>query len=99
MKKWLSFKKYWFLGLATGFIAASLTTLIITVWEWIENPGGIFRDSSGTNWGFVYDTAISWFPPTFLYISIDATVVHAVLGTIVWAYKKKRFAKQTSASR
>ncbi|MEO0652826.1 MAG: hypothetical protein AAFZ65_19285, partial [Planctomycetota bacterium] len=32
--------------------------------EWTQNPGGIFRDESGTHWNIVRDLALSWFAPT-----------------------------------
>ena len=31
--------------------------------DWRLNPGGIFHGASGTNWSFVFETAISWFVP------------------------------------
>jgi len=41
-----------------------LITVVVCLQEWIENPGGIFRDERGTRWHFVRDTAVSWFVPT-----------------------------------
>lgn len=38
----------------------------MTLWNWIENPGGIFHDTSGTSWSFVSDTFFSWFWPLLL---------------------------------
>jgi hypothetical protein len=69
-------KRFWSFGIAIG-IAVSLTvTAFVTSWEWIANPGGIFRDTNGTNWQFVYDTAISWLIPTFLYTALATSIVH-----------------------
>jgi len=49
-------------GIAFSFVI----TFAVCLWEWIENPGGIFHGPDGTRWGFVLDTAISWFVPTLL---------------------------------
>ena len=65
-----------FFGLASGAVIAIPLTLIMCVWEWIENPGGIFHGPGGTNWSFVFDTAMSWFVPTFLYVAVIASVLH-----------------------
>lgn len=56
----------WRLGPITGLAVSSAVTLFVVTWEWLENPGGIFRGHAGTNWGFVLDTAISWFVPVLL---------------------------------
>lgn len=68
----------WWLGLAAGALVSAAVTVIVVVWEWLENPGGIFRSESGTNWGFVFDTTISWLVPTFVYAAVLASVLHAV---------------------
>ena len=66
----------WWLGLAAGASVSSTVTVIIVVWEWVENPGGIFRSEAGTNWGFILDTAFSWFVPTFVYVAVIVSVSH-----------------------
>ena len=66
----------WWLGLALGAAVSTVVTLVIVIWEWLENPGGIFHDESGTRWEFVLDTAVSWFVPTFLYVAVIASVLH-----------------------
>ena len=66
----------WWFGLAAAAAVALVVTIVVTVWEWLENPGGIFRGEAGTNWGFVYDTAISWFVPTFLAVAVVASALH-----------------------
>mgnify|MGYP001815314922 CR=1 FL=1 len=68
--------RFWLFGLVTGAAVAALVTLIMCVWEWLENPGGIFRDASGTHWHFVYDTAVSWFLPVFGWVAILAALAH-----------------------
>lgn len=72
-------------AVAIGFVVATLITIIITAWEWIENPGGIFRGPNGTNWQFVFETATSWFIPSFVSI-----VVVAALGCLIrnWLRRK-----------
>lgn len=75
----------WWLGLAVGAIVSSSVTVIVVVWEWLENPGGIFHSEIGTNWEFVFDTAISWFIPTFVYAAIIVSVLH-----LAWSFIAKR---------
>ncbi len=82
------FKKFWLFGPIMGILFASLSALIFTVWDWLENPGGIFRDSTGTNWNFVYDTAISWFLPTLIDVTIIASVGHMVFSGLLLIYRK-----------
>jgi hypothetical protein len=76
---------FWWLGLAVGAIVSSSITGIVVVWEWLENPGGIFHSEIGTNWEFVLDTATSWFMPTFVYATIIASVLH-----LAWSFIEKR---------
>ena len=63
---------------------AVIVTIIIVIWEWVENPGGIFRDASGTNWGFIFETAISWLMPTFGYVTLIAVLIHLAWFGIGW---------------
>ncbi len=70
-------------GPVSGLVIAIVVTTVVTLWEWIENPGGIFRDDEGTRWNFVYDTAISWFLPTLGYGAFIATAILLV----VWALR------------
>jgi hypothetical protein len=65
----------WLFGLLVGVALASVLTVFISVREWFDNPGGIFRDENGTNWSFVFETATSWFVPTFLYTAVIATIL------------------------
>ncbi len=46
-------------GVVSGAAQAFTETLVVSVWEWLENPGRIYRGAPGTNWAFFYDTAIS----------------------------------------
>lgn len=63
-------------GLLFGLLLSVTVAAVMCVWEWLENPGGIFHDADGTNWGFVYDTATSWFVPTVSPSVVLATVAH-----------------------
>lgn len=74
----------WF-GIATGAVLSFAVTLVVVVWEWLENPGGIFHNENGTNWGFVLDTAISWFVPTFIHVAVIASIAH-----LLWSAIRKR---------
>jgi hypothetical protein len=76
---------HWWIGPATGAVIASAVTFVMVAWEWVENPGGIFRGESGTNWNFVFDTAISWFVPTLINATLIALAVH-----LAWIFVKKR---------
>ena len=70
-------------GLVTSVVSATLAAGIFSVWDWVENPGGIFHDATGTNWNFVYDTAISWFIPTLLQSFVPATLLHFLVVRII----------------
>ena len=82
-------KNFWVFGLTIGFLSAFVITLVITIWEWLENPSGIFHNEDGTNWSFVYDTAISWFVPTFIQISIISATLHIIV-TLIKRYRSSR---------
>lgn len=75
-------------GLAMGGAVSITVTLVICLWEWIENPGGIFHNSDGTNWQFVFDTAASWMVPTFLYSVVAASSAHLAWTGIASLVKK-----------
>ena len=81
--------RFWLFGILTGAAVATAITVIVTVWEWLENPGGIFRDANGTNWHFIYDTAVSWFVPVFGWVAIGAALAH-LLWTRLRTYLKNR---------
>jgi len=81
------YEKFWVVGISVGLTAAALATVIFTVWSWVENPNGIFHDDTGTNWGFVYDTARSWFLPTFLYNAVAASILHLVVNKLLAIFR------------
>ena len=73
-------------SLGWGLAVAFVLTLSMTIHDWYENPGGVFRTDGVTHWHFVWDTAWSWFAPAFFY-----AVVIAWLAQIIYAgYKRTR---------
>lgn len=90
-------KTFWAFGLFIAIGLALLLSIIFSAWSWAENPGGIFRDSAGTNWNFVYDTAISWFVPTFLNTFIIASLLHLVTGKLLSLYHSKKPSSRNDA--
>ena len=86
-------RKFWAFGLCVALLVALSLTLLFTVWNWLENPGNIFRDTAGTNWEFVYATAASWFAPTFLYTFIVASGVHCVTLRLLSLYANRGHGK------
>lgn len=59
-------------GSGFGLIIATLMTLA----DWRINPSGLFHSQNGTNWGVVYETAISWFFPVALTGFVVAGALH-----------------------
>jgi hypothetical protein len=82
--------KPWWLGLAVGTAVSATVTVIVVIWELLENPGGIFRNEFGTNWNFVADTAISWFVPTFVYAALAASGLHIAWSVLRALYTRFR---------
>lgn len=77
-------------AILVGLSIACVVTITITIWEWLENPSGIFHNQDGTNWTFVFETASSWFVPTFFIASAIVAVVHLALRGIL-LLRKDRF--------
>jgi len=67
-------------ALQFGALSSTLLALTVTLWEWLENPGGIFRGSEGTHWSFVAETAVSWLVPGFCYLALVGLVGHLLLS-------------------
>jgi len=82
-------KKLLLTSLTIGSTSAFILTLIITIWEWIENPSGIFHNENGTNWSFVYDTAISWFVPTFVNVTVISAIIYFLFIVFKHFYRNK----------
>ncbi|QFU22392.1 hypothetical protein FM038_009655 [Shewanella eurypsychrophilus] len=81
-------KQFWGFGLLVGALGASLITSVITLWELIENPGEIFRNAQGVNWSFVFDTASSWFIPSFLYLALISAIAHLSISALTRGLNK-----------
>tara|TARA_R110002073_G_C9392274_1_gene573848 strand:+ start:740 stop:1039 length:300 start_codon:yes stop_codon:yes gene_type:complete len=75
-------------GLAVGAVVAILTSTVVSLWTWVENPGGIFRGEAGTNWQFVFETAWSWLIPTFMHTVVAVSVVHLLWISSAWLTSK-----------
>ena len=58
------------MGAAVGVLASLMSFL-----DWQKNPSGIFHNELGTNWRFVFETAISWFVPVAILASIISVAV------------------------
>ena len=82
---------FWWIGFAVGAASSVSVTVVVVIWEWVENPGGIFHGESGTNWPFVFDTAISWFIPTFVYVAIIVSISHLAWAALRRYRGKNRF--------
>ncbi len=67
-------------GLLVGALVSLLTTSVISAWEWLENPDGIFHGPGGTNWNFMFETAISWLIPTFAWVALIAFTCHLLVN-------------------
>ncbi len=65
--------RVWLSGLGLGLLASAVLAMVMTFADWRLNPGGIFRNEQGTDWGIVGDTLLSWFIPT-----IPAAVILSV---------------------
>ncbi len=55
-----------FIAISMAFIVGASASFI----DWRENPGGIFREGTETQWGIVMDTFLSWFMPAFWFVFI-----------------------------
>lgn len=75
-------------GVTVGAAVAVTVTLIMCVWEWIENPNGIFHNAEGTNWQFMFETAVSWIVPTFEGVALLAGLLHLLWFAIAALVKK-----------
>jgi len=75
-------KNIWYCSILAGFCVSIIFTSIILTWECLENPSGLFYSQSKIHWGFIYDTGISWFIPTFSYTAIIAAFLQLVYSAI-----------------
>ena len=77
-------KQFWTRIISIGLACATAVAVTFSLLAWLENPGGIFHDEEGTNWEFVFETGISWFVPTFMYV----TFIVFIVCLLYWALKK-----------
>ena len=61
-----SYRRSWIFGILIGIAMGLIVALVMSYLDWQHNPEGIFHNEIGTNWGFVLDTAVSWFVPVAL---------------------------------
>jgi hypothetical protein len=69
-------------GVVAGASVAVLVATVMAAWDWLENPGGIFRGPDGTDWGVLLDTLTSWLFPTFLAAASIALLCHLAVTWI-----------------
>ena len=62
-------------GVLTGLGAGALVAVIATGTDWRQNPGGVFQGVNGNHWRAIAETAISWFWPVALVVTIVAVAV------------------------
>ena len=74
-----------YVDLKLGSVVGTLKAALFTIWDWIENPRGIFRGSDGTSWLIVLETGLSWFLPTFLIVGAGTLVIR-----IIWLFACRR---------
>ena len=73
-------RKYWLIGIAVGLLTGLIVAVIAAWLDWRLNPSGIYHNADGTNWRFVWDTAVSWFVPTTSYVTLIALGVLVVVS-------------------
>ncbi len=66
-------------GAGVGSVLAVLIAALFAGWDWLDNPGGVFRDETGTHWAFVWETGASWFLPLAVPCVVIATGLHALV--------------------
>ncbi len=66
-----------YVGTCAGILVALLVAILPTAIHWYDNPGGIFRAETGTNWPIVFETWFSWFWPVAILSVPVALLVHA----------------------
>ena len=69
-------------GLFIAVLMSACLGSVASVIDWRANPGGIFRDETGTYWGVVADTFLSWFMPAFWFCFLLAVPV-------VWIWRRR----------
>ena len=67
--------RYRLASLVAGVVAGIAVAVTMTFLDWRLNPGEVFHDETGTHWGAVWETAISWFLPVALIATAFAWLV------------------------
>ena len=75
-------------ALVFSLTGAMLISAGVTLWEWLENPAGIFHDDTTTHWQIVYETAFSWLVPSAAYLFLVA-----VMSQLIWHGTAKIWAR------
>ncbi|MCB1644339.1 MAG: hypothetical protein KDI36_02755 [Pseudomonadales bacterium] len=70
-------------GLVTGLTLAVVVTLVVTVWQWLENRSGRFHSEAGTDWEMIANTVVAWFMPVFLDVTLIAFFLHLVYRAVL----------------
>lgn len=70
-------------GFCIALVFSLVLSIVFTGWNWIENPGGIFRDDTGVSWDIVADTAMSWLVPAFWYSFPVASIFHFFVRRLI----------------
>ncbi len=68
-------RRSWILGALIGTSVGLIVALAMSYVDWQHNPQGIFHNELSTNWDIVLDTAISWFVPVALIMSVLSMAV------------------------
>ena len=71
-------------ALLNAVVVSSTIAILVgagfAAYDWWLNPGGIFRGPDGTNWRFMYETAVSWFVPVLITVLPVAVAVAWLIG-------------------
>lgn len=62
-------------GVLIGTSVGLIVALVMSYADWRLNPDGIFHDDMATNWDIVFETAISWFVPVALIVTIISITI------------------------
>ena len=66
-----------YVGTCAGILVALLVAILPTAIHWYDNPGGIFRADTGTNWAIIFETWFSWFWPVAILLVPVTMLLHA----------------------
>jgi len=69
-------------GLKFGVLVSALISIGMTLWNWLENPSGVFHGPEGTHWWFLLETLTSWLLPTFVYAAFMGLLGHLIASWV-----------------